>query len=95
LFARGHDGLASGAAAVRIAAIQVGAELGGDDHAIALARRRVETITDDRFGVPLGVAVGGVDEIAAAIEESQDLRFLDGDPQPQSSPKVIVPRQKG
>ena len=63
-----------------------------------LAAMAAEVVADDRLGVAVRVAVGGIDEVAAPVEVAVDdrLRRLGRcDPQPQSSPKVIAPRQSG
>jgi hypothetical protein len=63
-----HDRDATRASRVRIAAVHAAAELGRDHGAVAarLAAGR-EPLADDPLGVALGVDVGGVDEVAAAL----------------------------
>ena len=70
LLAAGRERLAAGAAAVRIAREEVARELGGDDDAVAPARVAADVVADDLLGVAVGVDVGGVDEVAAALEEA-------------------------
>jgi len=61
--------------------------------------RTRQALADERarIAVALGVAVRGVDEVAAAIEEASMIRFASSgsEPQPHSLPKVIAPRQSG
>src|SRR5258708_32151813 len=71
----GDDSLAAGAAAVGIAGIEAAEELRGDDDAIALAAIAANVVADDLLGMSLGVDVGGVDEISAAVQEARDDRF--------------------
>ncbi len=82
VLAGGDDRLAPRASAVRIAGIEIAAELRGDDQAIALGGIVADMVADDLFGVALGVAVRGVDEVAAEIDEPIDdlLGFLDARP---------------
>jgi hypothetical protein len=44
-------------------------ELGGQDDVVAAARER---LAEDRLGLPLGVDVGGVDEVDARVEGAAD-----------------------
>ncbi len=74
-FALLHQGLAAGAAAVRIALEQVAEELGADHDAIAVCLPVREEVTDDLLGMAVGVDVGGVDEIAAALQIGGDHRL--------------------
>src|SRR5690606_30934856 len=60
-----------GAAGVGVAGEEVAAELRGDDDAVASDVVRAlgaEEVADDLLGVALGVAVGGVEEVPAALE---------------------------
>ena len=73
---RAEHRLSRRAAAVRIALPHVSAELRGDDHAVALAAARAgrEVVAEDRLAVTLRVHVGGVDEVAAALEVARQNR---------------------
>ena len=64
--------LAARAAAVGIARIEVAAELGRDHQAIAAGGVAPDVVADDLLGVALGVEVGGVDEVAAEVDEAVD-----------------------
>ena len=79
------DGLAARAAAVRVAGIQVAAELGGDDEAVAASRVAADVVAEDLLGVTLRVEVRGVDEVAADLDVAVHdlLRFLDGGAPPE------------
>ena len=61
--------LAASMSAVGIARKEVAEELGGEHRASALVRVAPDVVADDFFGVALGVRVGGVNEVAAALEE--------------------------
>ena len=64
----GHDRLASGAAAVGVAGVHVPEELAGQHEAVTETGSRREEVADDLLGMPVRVEVGGVDEVAAAVE---------------------------
>ena len=46
-------------------------ELGGEDDLVALAGLR-ERLAHDLFGLPVGVDVGGVDEVDAGVDSAVD-----------------------
>ena len=77
---RVHHGLGAAAAAIRVHGPEVAAELGGDDHAIALpgAGPGTEVVPEDPLAVSLGVDVGGVDEVAAHLQVTRDHRIARG-----------------
>ena len=75
LLAGGDNRFAVGAAAVGIASVHAAEELGGEDDAIALAGMLAEVIADDLFRMSLGIGIGGVDEVAAFVDESVENRF--------------------
>ena len=62
------NGLSAHAAGVGVAPEHVARELGGDDCAVALRGVFADVVADDNLGVPLGVYVGGVEEVAARVE---------------------------
>jgi len=59
--------LAARSAAVRIALEQAAAEFCADHDAIAVSIL-CEEVADDLLGMAVGIDVGGVDEIAAALQ---------------------------
>jgi hypothetical protein len=73
------DGLAARAATVRIAGIQVAAELGRDDEPVAPGAVASQVVADDFFGMTFGVEICGIDKIATELDEAVDdlLRLLD------------------
>ena len=75
LLARGDDVLARGAAGVRIAGVKVREELRGNDHAVATRAIVGDEVADDLLRVAAGVAVGGVDEVAAQFQVAGDDRL--------------------
>jgi len=70
LLARCHKGLSTRSPGVGIAAIHVREKLRGDYHAVAAGRMPADVIADNLFRMPLGVTIGGVDEIAAEVDEA-------------------------
>ncbi|MBZ0172836.1 MAG: hypothetical protein K8E66_10680, partial [Phycisphaerales bacterium] len=74
---RGDHALAPAAAGVGVAREHVAGALGGDDESVAPGGVAADVVADDFFGVALGVDVGGVEEVAAAIEIGVD-DFLGG-----------------
>src|SRR5262249_59260002 len=70
--ARRQDRFPARAAAVRIAGVEVAAELGGDDEAVAARLVPPYVVADDLLGVAPGVEVRGVDEVAAELEVAID-----------------------
>jgi hypothetical protein len=76
-----HHGLRAASAAVGIHGPEVAAELGGDDHAIAMAGAGSgpEVVPEDLLAVSLGVDVGRVDEVPAELEVAGDHRVARGD----------------
>jgi hypothetical protein len=74
-FALLHERLAAGAAAVWIALEQAATEFCADHDAIPAPLLLREEVTDDLFGMAVGVDVGGVDEIAAALQIGGDHRL--------------------
>jgi hypothetical protein len=64
----GDERLAAGAAPVRVAGVEVGEELRAERDAFAPAGLGGEELADDLLGVAVGVDVGGVDDVAAAVE---------------------------
>ena len=70
--------------------VMVAAELGGDDESVALLGVATEVVADDLLGVALGVEVGGVDEVAAALDEAIDDLFRVGDA--AAPPEVFAER---
>ena len=77
-------------ASVGVAAIQVAQELRGQHDAVALGSMPADVVSDDLLGMPFGIGIGRIDEVAAELEEG-----LRAGAPPQSSPKVIAPRQRG
>jgi hypothetical protein len=79
------------AAGVEVAVADVERVLGADDEVIPVGRQQV---AEDRLGGAVGVLVGRVDEGAAGLGEQLELlgALPAGAPQPQSVPKVMVPR---
>jgi hypothetical protein len=63
---RGDDLLAVVAGAVRITRVGLVGELGGEHEPVAAP---FEQIAEDGFRRPVGVDVGGVDDIAASVSE--------------------------
>ena len=55
--------------------MEVGAELDRDDEAVALVALTADVIVDDLLRVPLGVEIGGIDEVAAQLEVAVDDRL--------------------
>jgi hypothetical protein len=63
-----HDRLATGAAPVRIAGVQVAAELGRDDQTVAARAVASDVVADDLLGVAARIKVRGVDEVSAELQ---------------------------
>jgi hypothetical protein len=83
--------LAVAAAGVGIVRPNVERVLGCKHPMVALVR---DQLADDALAGSVGVEVCGVDEIASGLGVClEDAGALDLAPQPQSSPKVIAPRQ--
>jgi hypothetical protein len=79
------------AAGVEVAVADVERVLGADHEVIPVGGQQV---AEDRLGGAVGVLVGRVDEGAAGLGEQLELpgAFARRRPQPQSVPKVMVPR---
>jgi hypothetical protein len=85
LLAGGDDRLAARTATVGIPGIQVAAELGGKHQPVALGLVAPDVITENLLRVALGVEIGGINEVAALLQEPVDdlLGLLDGSPPAQ------------
>ena len=64
----GDERLAAGAAAVGVSGMEVAEELGAEHDTLAQPGPRGEEAAEDLLGVPVGVDVRGVDDVAAAVE---------------------------
>jgi hypothetical protein len=97
LFELTYECLAAGAAAVGVARMEVGEELRTEHDAFTQPGPGGEEVADDLLGVAVGVGVGGVDDVAAAVEVSARIASAVSAlaPQPSSSPKVMVPSESG
>src|ERR1700738_2300397 len=90
------DRLAPGAAAVGIARVEIAAEFRGNDQRLPAARMAADMVPDNLLRMALGVEVRGVKLPPSSMYLSRI--FCDSstvEPQPRSSPKVMVPRQNG
>jgi hypothetical protein len=64
----GDERLAAAPAAIGVAGMQVGEELRAEHDAFAQTRPVGKEVTNDLLGVPVGVDVGGVHDVAASVE---------------------------
>ncbi len=70
ILACGDYRFAPGAAGVGIAWIKVAAELRRDDQTVPLGSVAADMIADDLLRMAFGVAVRGIDEVAAELDEA-------------------------
>ena len=69
------DGLAAGAAPIRVTAIEIPEELGAEHDPVTQARTAGQVLADDYLGMAVGVHVGRVDRVAAPVKISGQDRF--------------------
>jgi hypothetical protein len=75
--------------------MEVSEELGAEHDTVAQAGPGGEEVAEDLLGVPVGVDVGGALPPRSRYSARIALEVSGVAPQPQSSPKVIVPRVSG